>query len=648
MCRKHYRHVLPAERTWNRVSINARTKSAAVIDADVRYDKSISQRAEKTFAQASAMLDKFDDFRGIIENLVRGKTAGWLRHRNSLAPIHRLPVELLEIIFHFVLFASSGRRRRRYVARLNALRSVSWKWHNIIDGAPPFWTQLSSRDHIDFTREALQRSQAHSLQLKYIGEPWKEGTAPFWEDVFVHLERWEHVAVQSPHGMVIKQYLSTPAPRLKGLVLSDFERSGPGPSGLLFGGQIADLEEFRAIRWKDISWNNVHCHMLRVLEIEDYSPLDMETLFGIIAENLDLRILGIHYVTFSKYNHRPHAQEPLVLRYLTELKLTYIAEIADEERGQVEVIAVMHLLQRIQLPACTFFAIEMTFRPRGMTDDLKKDVFRLLPRPIEIFSRRVRSQDSGSKPPIALVVLREGRFECRLTEAPDSSPMYCLSIRNPPPSLGFEWTRKELVDGWAETKPDIQLVYWVDEIRYRVDRVFDLGDLNNVVGLEVAGSSWGQRPDVGSRIARGLESPITSPSRTVIGPFLRLKTLRLSYCPVPGNEILRMVKERYARITKPPGSGGKVGKKRKGQAQIEGGLLIVLGRGAKRYSDSITRSIRAAPGVRDIGWESKRQVADDDPSSEESDWYPEYMESEVEDGVDNGPQEDDSEEPEDE
>ncbi|KAG9045883.1 hypothetical protein FS837_005514 [Tulasnella sp. UAMH 9824] len=406
--------------------------------------------AEKTFAEASAMLAKFDEFRGIIGNRVRGKTAAWLRHRNSLAPIYRLPAELLELIFHFVLFASSGRRRRQYVARLNALRSVSWKWHDIINGAPPFWTQLSSRDHINFTREALQRSQAHPLQLKYVGKLWIVETGSFWKDVSVHRERWEHVAVQSPEWMVARYYISISAPRLKRLVLSDFKQPGPGPSDRLFGGQITDLEEFRAIRWKDMSWNDVHCHKLRILEIENYFSLDMETLFGIIAENLELRILRIHHVTFSKYNHRPHEQKPLVLHRLTDLTFKYIAEIGDEERRQADVIPVVRMLQRVQLPACIFFAIKMTLR--DIADDMQREFFRLLPRPIETFSRRTRSQDSGSKPPAALVVFRESQFECRAFGNPGSSPGYSLLLRNTPRSLVLEWTRKELVDGWGETK----------------------------------------------------------------------------------------------------------------------------------------------------------------------------------------------------
>ncbi|KIO29567.1 hypothetical protein M407DRAFT_21306 [Tulasnella calospora MUT 4182] len=441
--------------------------------------------ADNSFAEASAMLGKFDDFRGTIENMVRKKTVAWLRYRNSLAPIQKLPVELLQLIFHLVLFASSGRRRRRYVASINVLRSVSWMWRDAIDGAPSLWTQLSSQDHIDFIREALQKSQPHPLHLKYVGELWKEEPSSFWENVFVHLERWEYVVVQEPHGMLVKQYLSTPAPRLKGLVLSarmGYVPTGPRPFGLLFGGAIATLDEFRAIRWKDMDWTDVHCHKLRVLEIEDCFWLDMETLFGIIAENLDLRILRIHFVTFRNYNHPFQEHKPLVLHRLTDFTFTNIAEIVSQEGHQVDDIPVMRMLQRIQIPACTFFAIEMGLWDKS--EDMQREFFRLIPRPIEIFNRRVESQGPDRKAPAARVSFWYGQFGFRVFGNPKSSPRYSLLLKGAPRSLGLEWTRRELVDAWMETKPDIQLMYWVGGDKYKVDDIFDLGDLNNVVELE--------------------------------------------------------------------------------------------------------------------------------------------------------------------
>ncbi|KAG8909405.1 hypothetical protein FRC01_006961 [Tulasnella sp. 417] len=602
---------------------------------------------EKTFVEASAMLGRFDDFRRTIENMVRSKTGTWVRHRNGLAP-HRLPVELLPLIFHFALFASSGRRRRHYVARLNTLRSVSCLWRDVIDGSPSFWTQLSSQDHIDFVREALQKSQTYPLQLKYVGEIRKEEQSPFWENVFVHLNRWEYVAVQEPHGMLVEKYLSTPAPRLKGLVLSTQTGSittGPRPRGLLFGEEIAGLEEFRAIRWKDMNWTDVHCHKLRVLEIEDCFWLDMETLFGIIAENLDLRILRIHFVTFRPYTHPSQEREPLILSRLTDFTFTNIAEVVDGEARQEYALPVMRMLRRIQIPACTLFAIEMGMY--DISEDMQKEFFRLIPRPIEIFNRQLGSQGCSPKPPAARVTLWYSQFECRAFGKPRLNPGYSLLLGGAR-SLGLEWTRRELVDGWMETKPSIQLVYWVEKDKYRIDDVFSFANLSNVVELEVTGDPHERRSGAGSGLARGLESPLTASSGAIIGPFLRLKTLHISHFPVSGKEMLKMVKERYARITKPSWEGGSGGEE-KAKTPTDVGMTIILGRGMKRFSSSITRDIRATTGVRDIRWDSNPRITDDDPSSvssDESDWYPQYLESE--DEFDYSPEECSSEESEDE
>ncbi|KAG8977182.1 hypothetical protein FRC05_002181 [Tulasnella sp. 425] len=485
-------------------------------------------------------------------------------------------------------------------------------------------------DNIDFVSEALQKSQNQTLQLKYVASLEKEvSSSPFLEKAFVHLDRWEYVVIQEPHGVLVEKYFSSPAPRLKGMVLSTqmgFVAYGPRPPPLLFGGELADLDEFRAIRWKQMDWTDIHCHKLSVLEIEDYFSLDMETLFGVIAENLDLRILRIHFITFCEYNHSPLKSQPLVLRCLTDFTFTNIAEMVGEDRRQVRDIPVMRMLQRVQIPACTSFDIEIDLY--NASDAVQKDFFRLIPSPIETFKRRGETQGFSSKPPAARITFWAGEFQCEGFRNAKSSLKYGLFLRNVPRSLGFEWIRKELVAEWTETRPDLQLRYWVDDDQYKIDDIFELGDLDHVVELEVMGSPLVGKPGVGSGLAKRLASPLTSHSGAVTGPFVRLSTLRLDHCAVTGKEMLSIVKDRFARITNPSSNlkGRKGAKKKKVDVRAEGGITVVLGKGMQRFSDSIARGIRSAPGVKDLRWRSDPPITDDDgsSSSEESDWYPRY------------------------
>ncbi|KAG8952913.1 hypothetical protein FRC04_003364 [Tulasnella sp. 424] len=591
---------------------------------------------EKTFGETLATLDKFADFQAAIAKSVRTKTFAWLRHRNSLTLVYKLPIELLQSIFHLILFASNGQRRRNFVARLHALRSVSWMWRDLIDWTPSLWTQLSSDDHIEFVSQALQKSQKQNLRLKYDGKLGNGESSPFLEQALVHLDRWEYVVIQEPHGLLVEKYFSSPAPRLKRMVLSTkfgYLRFGPGPPSLLFRGELADLEEFRAVRWRDTDWIGVSCHRLTVLEIEDCFMLDMETLFGIIAENPNLRILRIHFITFRPYTHPPKDYEPIVLSRLTDFTFTNIAEIQFER--QVQDIPVMRMLRRLRFPACVSFAIEIGIY--GDSDVTPEDFLHLIPRPIEIFTRG-GDRLSRPKPPTARVEFWDREFECHTLGSPKSNPKYSMVLRGVERNVGVEWTRRELVEAWTEAKPNLQLQYWVDNNRCKLEHVFYFQDLESVVGLEVMGSSNVERP-VGSGLARRLEIPVVSASGSTIGPFLHLQTLRFSYCSVDGKQLLRVVKERFFCITNPSSKGE--GEAREANAATGRGLSIIWGEGMKKLPRKITRDILAVPGVKDIKTlkDTHSGPADDHDgsssiSSEESDWYPHYPDSdegEVED-----------------
>ncbi|KAG8952914.1 hypothetical protein FRC04_003365 [Tulasnella sp. 424] len=579
---------------------------------------------ENTFGDTSAMLDKFNDFRATVATAVNTKTSRWLRRRNSLAPIHQLPIEILQPILRHILFASSGRRRRHFVGRLQALRSTCSLWRDVIDQTPLFWAQLSSDDHIDFVSHALQKSQKQTLQLKYDGKLGNDKSSPFLEKAFVHLDRWEYVAIREPHGLLVEKYFTAPAPRLKGMVLSTESGTvefGPRPTGLLFGGNLVNLEEFRAVRWKDMNWADVHCHRLTVLEIEDCFGLDMETLFGIIAENIDLRIIRLHFITFREYTHPPLSHEPLVLGRLTDFTITDMRELTIESRMQSEDVPVMRILQRLRFPACVSFTVGIGIY--GDSDVTPEGFFRLIPRPIEIFTRG-GGQGSGSKPPVAQVKWRYG-FNCEAFGNTKSGPKYSMVLHGAHRSACAEWTRRELVEVWTETKLDLKLCQWyrVDDERPEGD-AFDLQHLESVVELEVDGSLMVGIPEVSGLVQR-LGTPVISASGTTIGPFLRLRTLRLSKCAINGKKLLRMAKERGAWIT----NLSSEGEGEKANAAVGGGLSIIVGAGMKKFSKAIIREICAAPGVKDIKFLENQdsQLADDDDgslstSSEESDWYP--------------------------
>ncbi|KIO29568.1 hypothetical protein M407DRAFT_21307 [Tulasnella calospora MUT 4182] len=564
---------------------------------------------EKTYDEVSAMLDRFDDFRTAIENSVRRKTAAWLRPWNSLAPVHKLPIELVQIIFHYILFA------------------ISSIWRDVADRTPSLWTQLSSQDHINFVSEALSKSQNYNLQLKYVGALGNT-ESPFLDEAFLHLDRWEAVAIQDPHGDLMYRYLASPAPRLKKLAVSTqsgfvlFGHNIPAP---LFGGEWASLEEFRAVRWKHMDWTDVHCHRLKVLEIEDFFYLDMEKLFSIITENLDLRVLRIHSITFREDFLPPQDHEPITLRFLTDFTFTSTIQKVLDGRIQVRDTPIMRMLQRVQIPACTLFSVEFGLSGNALPDEF----FSLIPSPIEIFRRRGGRQSSDPEPPTARLAFRDGDFRCEVLGNHKSTPQYQVLLKSVPPDINAKWARRELVDAWTGgPKPAIELQCYVDEGFVELDDIFDMQDLGSVVEMNVIGT-----PNA-SGLAQRLATPVTSDSGTLIGPFLGLRTLKLSNCGLNGTDVLWMMQERFTRITNPTNLAGQSTTEGNPNIPAEEGITIKLGEGMDRFSRSIAREIRETPGVKELVLYSDSSSTHDgsSSSSEESIWSPRV--SEVSDETD--------------
>ncbi|KAG9014296.1 hypothetical protein FRB90_005445 [Tulasnella sp. 427] len=496
----------------------------------------------------------------------------------------------------------------------------------MIDQTPHFWAQLSSKDPNGFISDALQKSQSHGLDLKYVGNL---GTkiihAEFWEEASNHRDRWEYIVLQEPHGNLLRDYFSTPAPRLKGLVLwlrMGFVPYGPDPPSLLFGGKWEKLEELRVVSWKQMSWTEVRCQNLRVLTVEDSFWFDMELLFGLIAENSSsLTVLGLHFITFQPYTPHRETQEPIELRNLEEFTFTNIAEVVSEEDShQVRDIPVMRMLRRVQIPTCTLFAIEITLGESP--EATREEFFHLIPRPVDIFSRNLKnSQRSHPKPPSARLSFWVNELTCEAFEHSISKPRYSLLVRDLSRELSTEWVKKELVDGWsgegATGKPDLELRYWVDD-ELPMEDMFELEDLDTVTGLEVMGCEDAEWP-VAPRLASRLQSPGGSGAL----PFPRLNHLTLSHCAVSAKEVLKMIQARFGPTRR------KGNKQRNRDVDRNGArLTVTLGKGMKQWPKSTVKGIQAMPGVKVVKKGDTLEKADHDASSssssEESDWDPRY------------------------
>ncbi|KAG9003342.1 hypothetical protein FRB90_011197 [Tulasnella sp. 427] len=586
--------------------------------------------AEDTLDDTPAMLETFDDFQDAISKSVRRQMVAWLRPRNSLLPIHNLPIELIQHILRFALFASNGRRRHDYVSKLNTLRAVSWTWRDLIDRTPAFWTQISSQDHIDFAFEAFQKSQNYPLQLKCVGTMDYESLSPFLDMAVEHLGRWEYIVLKKlDSDLIIKEYFLSPAPRLKGLAFSKMIPSGLyafQQLGPFLGAEFTNLQELRAVQCDFIGGQNVHFQRLKLLEIEGLW-LEWEVLFGILSGNHDLQELRIDRTAFRQYIHPPSPPQPIVLSRLTRLTLTYLEEAVGEEAWTTRFdVPIRRILAQVQTPVCASFEVQ-TASPNPKATELE-DLFNLIPRPMDILSRE-ESANAVKSTPMATVTLWEGDFECQAFWTPKSSTRFRLLVKGAYPNVGIGWARREFVDAWTESKkPDIRLRLWMDDEGVNVETIKRLQDVETVVELDVIGNSLAEAP-VAADLGKILSTPAVSDTGSIVGPFLGLRRLRMSSCGIAGRDIARIVTERYARVISPRGTVPQSSSDAQpsGSEEIEG-ITVILGEGMERLSRSTTRDIRAAPGVKDCVLCAEIGLRDDDARSstlsEGSDWAPQF------------------------
>ncbi|KAG8952917.1 hypothetical protein FRC04_003368 [Tulasnella sp. 424] len=382
---------------------------------------------------------------------------------------------------------------------------------------------------------------------------------------------------------------------------------------MLFGGDLAEVEEFRAVRWKGMDWTDFHCHKLKVLEIDNYSLLDMETLFGILAENLDLRILRINLITFRQYTHPPQDRIPLILSHLTHFEFTNITSCHPDVATR-PIPCVYLLLGRKRI---------MEYH-----QTTPEDLFHIIPRPIDIFTRggSVRT----SRLPYVRITSSSHDFHC---QAIGTCFQYRILLRGVPLNVGSRWIRRELADAWTETtKPELQLHRWVDEVTCKLDDIFYLQDLENVAKLDVTGNFHARDP-LGTALTKRLQTPVISESGTVIRPFPGLRTLRLDCCAITETDVLRMVEERSGQITSPPGPNEQGSEGGEASVSTEEGITIISGAVMSKIPRSIAREICAVPEVKDLRLDSDCSMENDASSlcsSEESDWSPQILDDDNE------------------
>ncbi|KAG8947658.1 hypothetical protein FRC04_010592 [Tulasnella sp. 424] len=568
-----------------------------------RLDGMLDTGSESGFEGIDASLRRFDSFKATFDNLVRHTEVKNIRQRNALLPIQKLPDNLLHLIFHLLLFTTTGIRKNLYVWRISTLRAVSWSWRDLIDRTPLYWVRISSGDGTDFVSDALKKSLNLPLHIKYTGSVMYGPESAFLDTVSAHRHRWESVAIHEPQGELVQTYFHFPAPSIKELLLSTDTGYASGGGGLdeLFGGELKNLEVLRAVRWKNVEWDDAYFTRLRVLEIEDCYMLDMGPIFNILAGNPCLEVFRLHFIAFARY-HPPHPiPSPIVLESLRELTWTDVRQEVETPTGGTDV-ALARILRHIRVPACSKFEVEVWMKDgSGVSPE---ELVRLILPPMQV-AARTTSGKSNLHPVVVDASFGERGFQLKASRDSRSTASFSVDLGALPRSLAKRWMTDQLGEESPRTL-DLRLSFEYTEDEPSVADVIYFQQWESVTQLDIDGSS-GSQQSIARELFRLLSTPCDSVNGVKIMPFPALQTLRLfNLIAFNGEDLVASMTARFSSDAPPIASGDGV--------SAPAALSIILADGPGGRPEKYFNKIRAIPGIKDLKFFEEPPTIRDTPS----------------------------------
>ncbi|KAG8907410.1 hypothetical protein FRB99_004435 [Tulasnella sp. 403] len=176
--------------------------------------KKDSRLSDLSTVQLDRLAEAVETARLTINREAQNRAARLRQYRNSLAPIHRLPVEILVQI----LFASLNHDPNAWaVLTLRDLASVSKHWMEIIASTPYFWSIVSVAFPVDTIRLVLRKSKNVPLRVHCWSPdilPVTEGTEEFMEVVSEYSSRWQSLSFRGHATPKVMEYLESSKPAL--------------------------------------------------------------------------------------------------------------------------------------------------------------------------------------------------------------------------------------------------------------------------------------------------------------------------------------------------------------------------------------------------------------------------------------------------
>ena len=208
--------------------------------------------------------------------------------RNRVAPVNRIPPEILALIPDFLDVDGRGKRDENIIALTHVCRA----WRGVFVSRPTLWTDLDYADGSDKTRVYLERSKPFPINLKLNGD---DADLPdFFKSIPGITGRFKSldVRVNREDLQVITPYLSHPAPFLE--VLSICGRRDPVLESTLFDGDLSLLRELQLKHVRtELPWRN----MINLTSFTVHSEVSVGHLLDFFEGAPHLRTVWIRTAT---------------------------------------------------------------------------------------------------------------------------------------------------------------------------------------------------------------------------------------------------------------------------------------------------------------------------------------------------------------
>ncbi|KAG8923348.1 hypothetical protein FRC01_012872 [Tulasnella sp. 417] len=446
--------------------------------------------------------------------------------------IHLLPPEILIEVLHHSLASDSlerplsPRSARSYYIQLQNLRTVCKDWMTIVDGAPSFWTIVSSRVPRQVNSAALLRSSGCPLIVQVL-EP-SRSTRPEDSQLLQLMapirSRWKRLAVRSTTYESLHGWLAIPAPNVEKLDAKFIQPVGATVDPMiLFGGETRNIREV-SIDNVEIQWSGGIFIALRVLKLHNICQ-DMKTghVLSFLAGSPSLKILELSDIDALPDPTLPIIPQTIALPYLHTL-------VVDRCSEELTSSVLMCITPPPRLSRLTVYLFPH-YRSAG--DRFLADTSALL-QPILRYLHKVSSA--------SLICVTGDEFEWLMAERESRSDVgvfYNLFIGGGSPSFALRWVDQTLQ---VEMVGDLEVELEIGSpSRSSLDEgmLASLGAMLCVTTLRI----YGHRPDVQAlfQLLGGEHGLQASP------PSLpHLQKLKLLGFDWEGRELLSAVQRRFS------------------------------------------------------------------------------------------------------